>query len=176
MSIIGRPGQQQLDHSGDFGVVVMIWSPGYDSIMAWEHRRSGIWSASWIEETCLRLLGGHVKQHFSLHRFGFVGYARLSGSTAETKLTEFGEKFGQLWREKQQSVALPDWSGIVITCPYQRAAEQVVDLEQRLLTLAEQGALPTTPSQLHHYDVDDFCQEFSVPPAAWWPHRQAVPE
>lgn len=176
MSIVGRAGRGDVDSGGYKGLVMMVWAPGYDSIMAWEHRQSGVWSAAWIEETCVRLMGGRVQQHFSLHRFGFVGYARVPTDKVDATLERFVERFDEAWREKQQEVALPNWTGVAVTCPYQRAAEQVVDLQQRMLTLAEGGEIPTTPAMLSRYDVDDFCQTFSVPRAAWWPRKQAVPE
>lgn len=99
----------------DTDVTLAMWTPDYDSIIAWEQSRSGLVTPEWIKETCVKAAGAGVRLSHAINRNGALMVARKRDSQIQPWVSRWAESFERLWSAKAAEVRLPDWKAIVVS-------------------------------------------------------------
>ncbi len=98
----------------DIEVTIIVWSPDFDSIIAWELQRAGLIDEDWVKTTCSASAGVGVRFAHSVGRHGAICMLRKREAQIDQWIERWHERFDEAWTSKAKDARLTPWKALLV--------------------------------------------------------------
>lgn len=138
------------------GVTVAVWTPRYDTVLAFEQSRLGLIAPEWVRDICVGAAGGSVMLSFNLGRHGAVFHLKKPPHQLESWLERWAERFADQWQRQTRNVVVGDWKALIVVGDLADEFRPKTYLNARFANYVDAGLFDTLPARVTQMDWAQF--------------------